>query len=323
MTGIVGGLAETVKGFGESGAALENLSKHTGYAARDLDRFMGVASAVGTTSETVANALESLSEKFNLLNAPSRGPLFADLMRTPGAQQTANRLLQIEQGPGSVEHKRNEETLEYIELLRRVREARGEAYARGIAAQTGGNPDLVNLTRVSAEQLKKMMDQVERTRGSFNPEAIERYEAAMSWLSNSLTGFQRAVGSGLVNDFSRLVETSSKFITDNRAEITGGIFGAVKELKNDLRTAADLLQPLADKFNELQNRGHETERSGEGVVANVPKWLAEQGFQKASDILAGDRSYGDTTSHLTATGGLPTTSPDQDIPDIGKLLKPI
>ena len=60
----------------------------------------------------------------------------------------------------------------------------------------------------------------------------------------------------------------------DKDEVGKGVLTFIHELKDEvqgLQPALDLLQGVADKLNALRASGHETERSGEGVLFNVPK----------------------------------------------------
>jgi hypothetical protein len=185
----------------------------------------------------------------------------------------------------------------------------------------------VNIARKSMTEINAILTETGRLQGPLDAKKAEEYEQAMGRAVNAITGLQRAVADKLLPEITHASDATTAWLASiNKDDVGKGVIKFIHDLKEEisgLQPALDLMQTVADKLNALRASGHETERSGEGVKFNVPKFLAEHGWQGPSDLLAGDRSYGDSTSQLTATGGLPTASPQQNIPDIGSMLKPI
>src|SRR5262249_25883478 len=69
-TASVGGLIEAVRGFAESSHAIENLSRHTGFATRDLEGLLGVSREVGMTTGSMSSAIEFWGANSNNSTAP-------------------------------------------------------------------------------------------------------------------------------------------------------------------------------------------------------------------------------------------------------------
>jgi hypothetical protein len=223
-TASVGGLIEAVRRFAESGRELSNLGKETGASVTFLDRYIGVAQEVGTTSQAVSGAVKDLSTEFQHLKTVSGGELFAGLSRA-GRVDIAQQLKATEANPNLSEQEKYTQNFERLVQLAREMEASGksEAQVRATFSQIGVPPDLANFARVSPEQFKKMADEAQRLRGSFDAKSIEEYEKAITKAENAFEGLSRVVGGQLLPPLTNLTEKLTELLADSKGDFTTGL----------------------------------------------------------------------------------------------------
>ena len=284
-TASIGGLIEAVRHLGESGAAMENLSRHSGFAMRSVEGWVGMAREVGVSADSMSSSIETLGEKFSQaqrFDLGGLGGMIAKVRASLGGAGAAADMQRIVQGPGNDEEKRLKFTERYLQLLDQVRATHSESYTREYAAETSGFPDIANLTRMTAEQRKAAEELAVAQRGAFNFEDVHKYEVAMNHLNDSIVGLQRALGTELIGDMARLADAAAKFITANKDDAGHGIANAVKEIASSAKEALPDFQSIKSIIDFIQqfDASHKGSMAQKGAT-----WIREHGGQQVGDYL--------------------------------------
>lgn len=266
--GGVAAVAEAIKDFAGTSRQLSDVSKEVGFSIQQLRVYEALANRVGSSRGAMDAGLENFAKNMEELRR-NRGELqqFFVGQMSPGTKALGDAL---------------RHTADNATALREVLEALGHVQGPDAEVQKKrlleafGLP--LELSRKSGQELKTLLEELNRNIGSLSDEQIKKGEEAQrsfDRLRESAGRLKDEVGAGLAPAITRMTDSIRSFVEENRDGLIKTLDGVAHAIENadwkgfaaDVRDAAAAVSSVVEKLG-----GWKTVL--EGLVAiKVISWL--------------------------------------------------
>ncbi|SER56973.1 hypothetical protein SAMN05216548_12613 [Faunimonas pinastri] len=246
VTGVVAGLIETFKGFGERSSELLDFARQTGITAQRLRELEGVGEKFGLSQSQIMSGVVSFADRMNEIRHHT-GEVYAQLRDSNPAVLK-----------GLLESNDNTEALSVaIAALLKIQDP---AQQRLFAQALLGNADMAKLGMEGAEGWRKALSEVIESLGTISGDQLaagKEFSDFLLTMKQDLIGLRDAIAADVLPEINELLGGIHEYLIANRDQVARNIGDSIhwmadglkqapwKEIGSDIKTVGDAILGVA------------------------------------------------------------------------------